>query len=143
MKTRGLLLFVIFFLISGYCFAKTLELVTLQYPPYVFEHNGEIKGIALEIVEEAFRRMQQPVNVKLLPWARALKYIKRGKADAIFTAFKNPERETFMVYSKEVLINQTISLFVRKDSNIIFDGDLKKLSNYRFGVVRKVSYGKI
>ena len=38
---------------------------------------------------------------------------------------------------------QIMSLFVREDSNIIFDGDLSKLNKYKFGVVRAFSYGKV
>jgi polar amino acid transport system substrate-binding protein len=145
MKSKGLTLVVVvlLFLFSGSCFAQSLEFVTLQYPPYEFEDNGELKGIALEIVENAFERMNKPISIRLLPWAKAVRHIKKGKADAIFTAFKNPDRESFADFSREVLVHQTVSLFVRADSNITFDGDLKKLSSSTFGVVRKVSYGKI
>jgi polar amino acid transport system substrate-binding protein len=143
MKIRGILLLTFFFLLSGYCYGEPLRLVTLQYPPYEFEEQGEVKGIAVEIVEEAFRRMQQPIRIELLPWAKALKQVKNGKADAVFTAFKTQEREKFADYSREILINQTVSLFVRKDSKVIFDGDLEKLGRYKFGVVQNISYGKI
>lgn len=123
--------------------ASTLKLVTLQYPPYAFEKDGEIKGIAVEIVREAFRRMNQPVTISLHPWAAALGQTENGEADAIFTAFKTPEREKFADYSKEVLITQSISLFVKGKSNIIFDGDFEKVSQYAFGVVSNISYGGI
>jgi len=120
-----------------------LELVTLQYPPYEFLEDGEVKGVAVEIVQEVFKRMSMPINIALYSWDRSLDMIKKGAADAIFTIFKNPERETFLDYSHEVLIPQVVSLFVTKDSNIVFDGDLNKLSMYTFGVVHKVSYGSI
>ncbi len=122
--------------------ADTLELVTLQYPPYEFEENGEVKGVAIDIINEVFSKMKQPISIKVLPWARAIGMIKSGNADAIFTAYKTAERETFADYSKEVLMPQTISLFVLKESNVAFDGDLSKLGSNSFGVVRKVSYGK-
>ena len=38
------------------------------------------------------------------------------------------------------LLQQTISLFARKELNVSFDGDLSKLKGYRFGLVR-FSYG--
>ncbi|WP_137940099.1 transporter substrate-binding domain-containing protein [Chitinivorax sp. B] len=123
--------------------AQTLELVTLQYPPYQYEENGVVKGLVVDIVNEAFRRIRQPVNITLLPWARAIKMIEDGSADGIFTAYKTPEREVFADYSKEILMPQTVSLFVLKDSSIHFDGDLSRLAGYNFGVVRKVSYGKV
>ena len=123
--------------------ARTLELVTLQYPPYEYAEEGEVKGFVVDIVTEVFRRMQQPIHISLLPWARSIQMIENGTADAIFTAYKTPEREAFADYSKEILMPQIISLFVLKESTIQFDGDFSKLANYRFGAVRKVSYGRI
>lgn len=123
-------------------FAVPLELVTLQYPPYEYEENGEVKGIAVEIIQKAFKRMQQPISITVLPWARAIHKIEHGEADAIFTAFKTSERETFAEFSNEILMPQIVSLFVKKNSRIVFDGNISKLSQYQFGAVRKVSYGE-
>ncbi len=123
--------------------ARPLELVTLQYPPYEYKENGEIKGIAVEIVRTAFHKMKQPIKIKLYPWSRAIRKVEIGDSDAIFTAYKNPSREKFSDFSKEVLMPQVISLFVVKDSPIKFDGDLSKLAKYNFGAVREVSYGSV
>lgn len=138
------LTFLIIFIavIQVYSFSNELKLVTLQYPPYEYEENNEIKGVAVEIVKEVFRRMGQPVNIKLLPWVRAVAMVENGLADGFFTVYKTPEREVFAHYSKEVLIMQVISFFVKEDSLITFNGDLKKLRKYKIGVVRGVSYGE-
>ena len=122
--------------------ADTLEIVTLQYPPYEYEENGKTKGIAVDLVRAAFKKIEQPVSISVMPWIRALIMIEKGNADAIFTAFKTPEREKFADYSKEVLMPQEVSLFALKDSKVTFDGDLSKLYGYLVGMVRKVSYGK-
>lgn len=121
---------------------EELRLVTLQYPPYEFECNKNIEGVAVEIVKEVFRRMGVDIKIELLPWSRAIKQVEEGTADGIFTLYKTPEREAFVYYSDEVLMPQSVSLFVLKDSDISFDGDLQKLSKYKFGVVRGVSYGE-
>lgn len=120
-----------------------IEIVTLDYPPYEYEEDGVIKGIAVDLVEEAFDRLNQPINIRMVPWARALALVEEGKADAIFTAYKTPERELFCDYSNEVLIDQTVSLFVRSDSTIEFDGNLSLMEGYTFGTVRKISYGSV
>ena len=52
-------IFVVLLLMPFNVSATTLKLVTLQYPPYEFEKDGEIKGIAVEIIREAFSRMNQ------------------------------------------------------------------------------------
>ncbi|MDW5415583.1 transporter substrate-binding domain-containing protein [Iodobacter sp. CM08] len=144
MRYSGLILAgLAWFFCRSIAMAAPLELVTLQYPPYQYEENGETKGFVVEIVKEAFRRLHQPINITLLPWTRSIKMIEDGSADAVFTAYKTPEREVFADYSKEILMPQVVSLFVLKGSPIQFDGHLSSLASYRFGVVSKISYGDV
>jgi len=128
--------------LSNTLHAKPLRLVTLEYPPYEYTEKGELKGMAVQVVKMIFKQMNQDITIEVLPWARAIRYIEDGSRDAIFTAYKNPDREKFADYSKEVLMPQTVSFFVKKGRNISYDGDLNKLSSYSIGVVRKVSYGQ-
>ncbi len=120
------------YLTTGYAVAEQqpLELVTLQYPPYEYEEKGEIKGIAVDLITEAFKRMDQPINITFYPFARALKMIELGHADALFTAYKTPEREVMADYSNEVLIQQATSLYTLRDSLIQYDGNLATISDY-------------
>ena len=121
--------------------AKTIRLVTLEYPPYEYTQDGQLKGLAVDVIRRTFKEMNQPITIEVLPWARAMRYIKEGSRDAVFTAFKTPERERFADFSNQVLMQQAVSLFVRRDSKIAFDGDLRDLNTYSLGVVRKISYG--
>jgi len=130
-------------LFASQVFSEPLQLVTLQYPPYEYEEEGELKGFIAAIVKEVFKRIDQPINIKVYPFARALNMIHDGNADAIFTAAKNPERETFADFPKEILIDQRMSLFVSTNSTLTFDGDLNKLRQYRFGVINGYRYGNI
>lgn len=134
------LLFILM-LVSPLLQAKTIRLVTLEYPPYEYTENGELKGLAVEVIKRTFKEMNQPITIEVLPWARAMRYIKDGSRDAVFTAFKNPQRERFADFSNQVLMEQAVSLFVRQDSSIEYDGDLRKLNKHSLGVVRKISYG--
>ncbi len=126
--------------VSGYA-ATPLTLLTMEYPPYMYKENGAVKGFVTELIHEAFRRMDQPITIQVVPWKRGLETVKTGGADGLFTVFKKPEREQFLDYS-DVLVQETVSLFVSQNSSITFNGDLKQLSQYRFGVVRGFSYGK-
>lgn len=124
-------------------FSEPLQLVTLQYPPYQYEENGELKGFTAAIIQEAFKRMDQPIAIKVYPFARAIQMIQDGDADAIFTAAKNPEREAFADFCSEVLVDQKMSLFVPANSALTFDGDLSKLRQYRIGVILGYRYGAV
>ncbi|MBI9090531.1 MAG: transporter substrate-binding domain-containing protein [Desulfobacterium sp.] len=135
------LLFIVFFFVSDGR-AEPLSLIAMEYPPYSFQENGKPKGIWVDIALEAFTRMDQPVTIKTYPWARVIHMMKKGTADGVIGAYKTPEREQFMDYTQHPNTHGILSLFVRKDASITFNGDLKALSDYRFCVVRGFSYGK-
>ncbi len=129
------------FLNIGQVRADTLELVSLEQPPLVFQQDGVVKGISVDIVKEVFRRIKQPVNISIYPFARTLALMQSGKVDGLFAVVKTAEREKYMDYCEEILIEQTGSLFVRADSKLDFDGDLSKLAELNVGVLRGATYG--
>lgn len=125
-------------------YSKNLVLVAAADSiPTSYFGNGKNKGILVDVINEVFKRAGYSVDIKLMPWARCIEEVKVGKADGIFSVFKTKEREEFLTYTTEVLINQVQAFFVLKTSNIAFDGDLKKLSKKRIGLIIKTSYGPI
>ncbi len=84
-KIAHSVLFAAFMLLGINAYSDELKLVTLEFPPYEYSENGEIKGSAVEVVKEAFKRMGQPIKINAYPWARAIKMVEGGEADAIFT----------------------------------------------------------
>lgn len=124
-------------------FAQTpIQLVTLDYPPYIETRQDELSGVAIELVESIFAELNQPITIEVLPWARALSLVEYGRADAIFTAFKTPSRERFAHFSDQVLFVQNISLVVRSSSSISSqDFFTQDHSTLALCVVNRVSYG--
>lgn len=142
------ILFTLFLSIASLpCFATPpLKLVSLEYPPYIEVVDGQATGIAVNLVKEVFQALNQPISIEVLPWARAIAYVKQGRADAIFTAFKTKEREAFLDYNQGVLFNQTIRLIVHHDYAFAFSDVTKKVpdySPYMLCIVNKVSYGPL
>jgi polar amino acid transport system substrate-binding protein len=123
--------------------AASYKLVTLEYPPYEYTEGGQVKGLAVEVIREAFKQMGHELTIEVYPWARSIDMFKAGQADGIFTFFRTPEREEFTYFSKEAVITQPITLWVPKDSKVVYGGDLAKMAIYRFGVVSKTSYGEV
>ena len=121
--------------------SKTLTFVATQFPPYVYSEHNKIKGFNVEILNEIFRRMNVKVDYLILPWARGVKMVKNGEADAIFPFFKNEERLKFADFSQS-FTSEPIAMFVQKDSTILYEGNLSKLSNYSFGRVIGYSSGE-
>jgi len=109
--------------------------------PMAYVENGKITGLLVDLTREAFRRVGKTVEVRLLPWPRCLADTRDGKADAVVTIFKTPEREAQFDFTQEELLHQTESLFVRKGTAISYDGDLGALAGKRIGIVYQTSYG--
>ncbi|MBU2918241.1 transporter substrate-binding domain-containing protein [Psychrosphaera sp. F3M07] len=126
---------------NNFVAAKSLKVYTIEQPPISYTEDGEFKGIAVDIVKEVFKRMNQPIELYIYPLARALKELREQDGDAIFALVNNPKREKYLLYSDEILITQTGTLFTRREDNISFNGDFSVLTQYRFGTLRGASYG--
>ncbi|WP_163834214.1 substrate-binding periplasmic protein [Spartinivicinus ruber] len=127
--------------------AREYHFVTLEFPPYEYLDKKTLhpKGFAVDRVQQIAKRNQLNIKILVLPWTRSLSMAKKGEADAIFTIYKNPDREQFLDFSNEVLAYQIVSLFIHKNRTIKYDpsAPLKSLKQYTFGVVSTISYGSI
>lgn len=122
--------------------AKEFKFVSFEFPPLEYTgKDGNPTGIIVDVVINVMNELGHDVTIKIYPWARSLKMVKSGKADAIFTAYKNEERLVFLDYSKQVLAPQRVVFYKRKGAAIDFDGDLLKLKNNKIGVISTISYG--
>jgi len=132
-----------FFAMQSAHASETLQLVTASLPPFSFEENGQARGIAVDLVKEAFVRLRKPVKISYLPMTRAQTEMAKGKADAVFPLAFKEERLSYIIYPKEKLVEDRISFFVRTDSPIRYDGNLDKLKQYSFGIERGAVYGPV
>jgi len=121
---------------------KKLTLVTLEFPPLEYRNSdGVPEGIAVDIVKKVLGNLGYEVEINIYPWTRAIGFVKEGKAHAIFTAYKNPEREKFLDFGSEVLIEQKISFYAQTGSKFVFKDDFTQLKNMSIGTLNTVSYG--
>lgn len=115
--------------------------MSLEYLPYSRHVNGVPEGFDVELMQECFLRMGEDLTIILLPWKRALYMAMDSSVDGIFGALETPARREKFFFSDPLRVEH-ISFFVRKNSKIIFDGDLNKLRMHTFGVLSAFSYGK-
>jgi polar amino acid transport system substrate-binding protein len=124
--------------------AEQLRLLSFDLPPFIEAGaDGAARGAAVEMVSEIFARMQIGARLQLYPLARSLAMFDSGHADGIFTVKKTPERMAQYAFSSRPLLTQETVLFVRNDSPIRFNGDLRVLAGRVVGVVRGASYGDV
>lgn len=127
---------------AGRCLAApSLTLLTAYYPPFAYEECGILKGSAVEIVKNAFDRMHQKVDIRLVPFPRAIQMLMHGNVDGIFPFAKTDDRKTFTLYPEETLLSAPSVLYVRSNSSILFNGDFSKIAKYTFGTQRNTDQG--
>jgi polar amino acid transport system substrate-binding protein len=122
--------------------AERLILATQDNKPAAYLVEDRPAGVLVDIVTEAFRRCGRQVDIVLLPLARALTEARSGEIGGVFSLFRTPERETYLLYTSEPLALESQSFFVRKGSALSFDGDLKRLKDANLGVVNGASHGR-
>ena len=145
---RGLLFFVVSVCLyvmapfQAYAEEEVIRLSTMVYPPYSYEEDGKVTGMAIDIVAEALESQGYKMSADLMPWSRVLTSAKRGKIDGVIMIFKNEERLAHYIYSQEVLLPEIISFFKHVDSPVTFDGSFESVGHLRITPVDSVSYGK-
>lgn len=152
--------FICFFLgftIAGWSSEKRVIVVTLDdYAPYCFLKENPVKkkteiipsgsdseklqGYSWDILRESFHEMGYSIDLGVYPWARAMKLVTSGKADILFPAGKDREREDIFYYSQEPINSSKFIVYVRPDSHIRWEG-LQSLDGLVIGVIRGFSYG--
>lgn len=121
--------------------AKNIIIVTEDYPPFEYFENNEIKGINVDIVNEAFKRMGNTIEVKFIPWQRALFYTKYGQADAILDASYQEKRAKYLYYPKEETYAEKWYCFKIKGGKVSLNKDLSNIGNITVGIIAGYTYG--
>ncbi|MGI0116218.1 substrate-binding periplasmic protein [Zooshikella sp. RANM57] len=111
--------------------AKTVVLGAEEWYPYV-SPTLEDKGFTGRIIKEAFALSKIDVELRFMPWARALKMAQEGVIDGTFLWYKTPEREPFFYFSQEPVTTITAVFFHLKKFEFTWDS-LDDLKKYRIG----------
>ncbi len=71
----------------------------VEYPPYEYVENEEIKGIGIDMMREAFKRVgysEDTYEFVQYPWARLMEMTKIGSIHIILDASPTDERKVFL-----------------------------------------------
>lgn len=120
--------------------SKPLQIISMDFPPFVYQEDSEIKGFNVDILQAIFKDTGYTPEIRLYPWKRCLEMIKTGKADALFPLLKTADRAEYTDFS-DPFTSEDTALFVLKDSGIKWTGSINDLKQYRFGRVRGYSSG--
>ena len=73
--------------------AQGLSLLAEDNFPANFVRAGELKGISVDLLREAFRRADIPYSMSVVPWARAYDTALKSPDHCVFSAAHTPERD--------------------------------------------------
>ena len=131
---RTLLVSALLCLASAQATAGEINLLTAEYPPF-FGPDLPNEGAITEVVAAAFKKVGYQVDVKFVPWARAMADAKAGKADGLHGAWYSKEREQWFVYSDKLPGNEIV-LYKRKGTEPQGFTGYEELQPYKIGVGR-------
>ena len=116
--------------------SATLRLFTENSPPSSYMQGSRLTGLSIELVQEILRRLNQKIDIKIVPWARGYQIALNQDNVALFATTRLPQREQ-LFYWVGPLYSQTWGLYARHDNDIRIDslGDARKVA--RIGTYRR------
>src|SRR5690349_16593441 len=97
--------------LSPLALGERLRLVTDDWAPYVYQQDGQPRGIDYEVTTQVFQRLGVEVEWQFLPWKRCLAMIEQGLADGIMDIFQAESRQPYLVYAPEPMSEVEFVLF--------------------------------
>jgi polar amino acid transport system substrate-binding protein len=91
--------------------AQPLRLVSEAWPPYIYEEQGQLRGLDYEAAQIVLQRMGVEVEWQLMPWKRCLAAFSQGRVDGIFDVFQTAARRTTMLFPSEPMSEIEFVLF--------------------------------
>lgn len=129
--------------------AEKVIMMTETYPPYNMVIEGELTGISVELLDAMLSQMgaeQSKSDIKLLPWARGYKLLKKKKNHLLFSTYRTPERENEFKWVGPIITVST-DLIALKKKKIIIE-NLEDVKQYKIagiidwaGIATLVSLG--
>jgi polar amino acid transport system substrate-binding protein len=114
----ALMLWLLFCLAGPAC--AELRLLTEDAPPTSFSRDGELQGLAVDVVRALLERTGDSGKIELLPWTRAYHLVQQAPNTAIFATVRTAEREAKFQWVGPLLIGTT-SFYSLKSRNLRFD----------------------
>ncbi|WP_241566972.1 ABC transporter substrate-binding protein [Hahella sp. KA22] len=113
--------------------AAEIKVVTTDFPPYSFEENGEIGGMATEVVKAVLAKSGVGVSsFRVYPWARAYKLAQTEPNTLIYSIARSSEREPMFKWVGEIAPFR-VNLYKLKSRSDINISSLEDAKRYVVG----------
>jgi polar amino acid transport system substrate-binding protein len=122
------------------CPARAAEAVRLandEWPPFILAE--EQQGTSERLVCGALERSGRACSVEVADWESVLQQARDGNIDGIAAAWRNPERDTYLLFSEPYLTNRIVPV-VRGDFDALIRSG-EDLYGLRVALVTNYAYG--
>lgn len=93
-----------------------------------------------EILKKVFSELNIEIEIKYFPWNRCIEMMENKKIDGMFSIKKTEEREKFILFPEEGLIESEWVFFYRKDRKLEYN-DEKDLDGKIIAATTGYAYG--
>ena len=132
-----LLLALVLGLVAPVLRAETLIAIDNANPPFMYEQDGQARGLYPLVLEAVFARAGQPVAIQAMPWKRALRRSENAEV-GVGGIYKTSRRLELYDYSQPIFEEKLI-VYVHRDKAFRFT-QVSDLYGKRIGVIRGWSY---
>ena len=114
--------------------AQTFTVFTEPLAPVHYEENGEVVGIATEIVKKTFEQAGYEPQFQVYPWKRAYHLVQKKKNQFIYTINRTPSREQHFKWIGPILPKRTF-LYRLEERDDITISTLEDAKDYMTAVI--------
>lgn len=119
--------------------AETIKMATIDFPPFTSDPGKESgrEGFMTDVVRYALKSAGYDLEVKMMPYARAVKQTRDGDVDGIVVVGKLFAPD--LVYPEVPVVSQRCVFIVRKGTNWKYNG-VDSLKTMKIGIVKGYHY---
>ena len=121
--------------------AETLTFASTEFPPYIIKQGDDISGFQIELTRELCHRLGFEAQFTVVPWTRALEYVKTGTVDGILAPVWSEDRAEYIYFTEQPIGHERISIMSLKGAGIKAKS-LDDIKNELIGVISSYRYGK-
>lgn len=112
---------------------EKITLATMNWEPFYGENLPE-NGFYSALSREAFKRAGYELEIKFLPWKRAISETHKGNFDGILGAYYSTERAEWGEYTEKIVDNEDV-FFQNIENNISYN-NISELKKFKIGIIR-------
>ncbi len=108
--------------------------------PYSADRNGQLRGLAVDLITAAYKSVGVAVDFKIMPYARCMSTVKSGHELGCFDSSRDPTLTPDYLFHDVPLFNAVIGIYARSESRET-GLTAAQLSGRRVGVTNGYTYG--